>query len=161
MATHGKHSSARRHAHLLVNNAVRCDLRSIVLVLSLAGAGMVVQSCMFMNSEMRESPPPPPQRWAAGRSLTFTNPGSPGVGQITVTVYGEVKTPGIFMMKEGATVKDALMAAGGLMDFFKWGLSGITRANGTFVNFDPRHRAADEQLRLYNGDSLYISRLVN
>ena len=136
-------------------------MRSIILVLSLAVAGMLVQSCISPDSQLRPYSPPPPQTWAAARSLSFANPGPPGAEQITVTVYGEVKTPGIFILIKGATVKDALMAAGGLTDFVKWGLSGITRANGTFVRFDHRHRAADEQLRLHNGDSWYVSLIVD
>ena len=75
-------------------------------------------------------------------------------------VGGEVKRPAKFMLLEGATVKDALNAAGGLNDFNVWKRSSLRRADGTVVKFRKSNQTQDEQLLLHNGDIVNIGRVT-
>ena len=76
-----------------------------------------------------------------------------------MTVDGEVKRPGKFLLLEGATVKDALNAAGELTDFSVWKYSRLTRADGTVVKFSKPNQTQDEQLLLHNGDRVHLGRV--
>ena len=77
------------------------------------------------------------------------------VNSAKVSVLGEVKTPGMYKLKDRATVLDAVALAGGFTEYAK-------RDKVTLIRFEPngqQHRIqlnVDDQIKGRKGDLFYI-----
>ena len=87
--------------------------------------------------------------------------GSPTLDSVQVIVYEEVSNPGIYFLPDGATVKDAIVAAGGPTEFTNWSFSCIVSPDGKCTRFSYHNRNADERIRLQHGDRFYLSRQLH
>jgi polysaccharide biosynthesis/export protein len=85
------------------------------------------------------------------------------IGSIKVSVLGEVQTPGRFVLRDQATILDALALAGGFKEYANRKRIVITRQEGQkrqryFYNFDNADQAygADENFMLKRGDIIVV-----
>jgi polysaccharide export outer membrane protein len=83
-------------------------------------------------------------------------------GQITVTVLGNVKTPGKYMMRSGSRLSDAIAAGGGLATLSSRDpVARVQQSNGTMVSANVTRLLRDgdptQNLDLEEGAYVYVS----
>lgn len=150
--------------------SVKCFMTLGTGLAVVAIAALVLQGCGSPNPKPESTAPPGglaavPQPFVPQTPPDLQAFGAPGVGRIQVTIYGEIRQPGIYYLPEGSTVGDAITLAGGLTDFTAWDQSRLVRPGAAksveILRFTRRARRNDEHISLKDGDRLYFGRHVD
>jgi competence protein ComEA len=86
---------------------------AIVVVATLAGAGLWYARSLPKPVEIAAATPPVPASTAAAAGSASADPSVAGAGPLIVDVAGRVRRPGVYEFEEGDRVIDAIKRAGG------------------------------------------------